>query len=44
MEKTKVKSQSLRYQVTPSDSLAYRLPPDEEGVAIPSLSGHSFGS
>ena len=37
------KSQSLRYQVTPSDCSIRPYKGAEEQVAIPSLSGHSFG-
>jgi len=36
-------SQSLRYQVTPSDKVGILDNERVENVAIPSLSGHSFG-
>ena len=36
-------SQSLRYQVTPSDPTKFTLHSSYCKVAIPSLSGHSFG-
>ena len=39
-----IESQSLRYQVTPSDTSCYpRSGLSLHSVAIPSLSGHSFG-